>query len=160
MEIPLSKIYKDFAVTERAYQESLEHPAFRNAISLQYERDLYDDPHPTAQRVLRELGLEVAPRRMELVKTTDCPLAEMVTDWEEVKKFVEGTPYEWALEPNGVQEPLPGSTEELLRMCRVKPTDTRPAYVRCARTIPVWRRKRVQQILNAEDNASAMKTGD
>ena len=139
------KIAKDFEVTELGYQQALEHPAFRYPIVLEYEKDLYKGPDEAAGRVLRELGVNVPARPTELLRTTDCPLSELVENWEEVQRFLDQTAYNWALEPNGVQEPLPGRIEKILRMCRVEATQTRPSFVRCPRTLPVWRTHRNQK---------------
>ena len=115
---------------EKAYIEALQHPAFHNRISLAYERDLHQNVNVGAARVLAGLGQEMPPKSFTLLPTTDCPLQEMLTNYDHLKELVTGTDYEFVLEPDGEQVPL-DRPERLVRMCPARVTNLRPSYVRC-----------------------------
>lgn len=120
----------DVEKVEEAYIEALQHPAFHNRVSLAYERDLHQDVNVGAARVLAGLGQELPPAHFTLVPTTDCPLQELLTNYDYLSELVTGTEYEFVLEPDGEQVPL-DRPERLVRMCPARPTLLRPSFVRC-----------------------------
>lgn len=64
---------------------------------LTYEADVATDPTIAYRKICNFLGLHVAPVDIQLKKINPYPLSEMITNFDSVRRVLEGHPYEWML---------------------------------------------------------------
>lgn len=116
------------------YAEALAHPAFPHRLAISYENDIYEDPGIAAGKINAFLGRDAPLSNPILAHTTDCPLPNIIANYDEGLQLMTDTPYEYLLEPDGAQMQLPRS-EVLVGMCSVASTEVGLEFLPCVDTL-------------------------
>ncbi len=69
-----------------------------NSIKLTYEDDILHNPYVAYQKIIDFIGLDSFKPQITLKKQNPFSLTEMIENYDEVKKTLTGTKYEWMLE--------------------------------------------------------------
>jgi hypothetical protein len=78
----------------------------RPALRLTYEDDIRQDPRVAAEKVCAFLGVDREPLDVHLARTNPFPIREMIENYDEVHRCLQGTRFEWMLEePGGPGKP-------------------------------------------------------
>lgn len=81
---------KEFATLRQALSN-------HNVLELTYEEDIQHDPSIAFHKVCNFLGVDLKTIKPSLQRTNPYPLAEIITNYEEVSHALQGTRYAWML---------------------------------------------------------------
>lgn len=90
---PLLEVFRELAEGEQALRLHL--PA--EALWLTYEADIAPDPKVAYRKICQQYGVTPTDAEPSLYPTNPFPLAEVVTNFDEVAELLGGTEYEWML---------------------------------------------------------------
>jgi hypothetical protein len=85
---------------EQAVNQLREVLSRRQLLSLTYEDDIKNQPTEAYRRICEFLGLGPQPVEVRFQKTNPHPLSEVVTNFSEVQRRLQGTRFAWMLDPS------------------------------------------------------------
>jgi hypothetical protein len=94
-KIPLLDLLQRQVDTLRTLEQAL---GGLNVLQLVYEDDIEDDPQVAYQKVCDFVGLKPYPVVVDLSKTNPFPLRDILINYEDVRRTLQGTPFEWMIE--------------------------------------------------------------
>ena len=66
-------------------------------IHIKYETDIEEDPLKAYRKICEFVGIKPLSPEVKLKKTNPFPLKDMISNFDELKKYLEATPYAWML---------------------------------------------------------------
>ena len=66
-------------------------------IHIEYETDIEEDPLEAYRKICEFVGIKSLSPVVKLKKTNPFPLKDMISNFDELKKYLEATPYAWML---------------------------------------------------------------
>lgn len=84
-----------FTSWSRWYQDLRREAPAAQVLDLSYEDDVLPDLNATYRRTCAFLGVEAAPIQPDLRRTNPQPLSQLVTNLDEVREDLAGTPFAW-----------------------------------------------------------------
>ena len=70
----------------------------KNLLHIKYEPDIEENPVKAYRKICEFVGIKALNPEVKLKKTNPFPLTEMIVNFDEVKKYLQATPYAWMLD--------------------------------------------------------------
>jgi len=67
-------------------------------VHVEYETDIEEDPLKAYRKICEFVGIKSLLPEVKLKKTNPFPLKDMISNFDELKKYLEATPYAWMLD--------------------------------------------------------------
>lgn len=95
-----SSLIEHFERWDRLYNEVELHLG-ENALTITYEHDIAPDPQVGYSKVQNFLGLPPYSPRVRLRRSNPEPLGDLITNLDELRQYLTGTPYAWMTKASG-----------------------------------------------------------